>query len=549
MTDTNATGDAEYPVLIIGCGPAGMTAALALSRLGVKSLVIERRTTISAAPRAHALNCRTLEIFAQLGVDIDALREKGTPDEESGWVRWVDTLGGGEFGVLPYERVPTPETVPTPFPLFNIAQPDVEALLFEHLQADPNVTIERGCEWQSCEQHAEGATSMVVDAAGETVAIESRFIVAADGANSPVRGALGIAMEGPGVLQRFKTVHFRADLSSIVASKPAILYWILNQSAAGTLIAYDIRDNWVFMYPCDAPGMDPESVTDDRCIAATREAIGVPDVELEVLSIREWEMTSEVAQAYRQGSVFLAGDAAHRYPPSGGLGLNTGVGDAHNIAWKIAGVLAGWSPVSILDTYESERRQVALQNADFSLENAVKMLDVFNHAGVFAEPGTQPGLDAIKADGERWRALEASIEDQRVHFDGLALHLGAHYGRASAPDLFADRVQHCEVGARVPHVWLERGSEVVSSLALLSPAEFTLLLGPGVDTPGTALDLPLRVLSCPDDFTGEAAALEELGIAAGAVLVRPDGHIAGLFPSVTEIDGALARVVQTGLAA
>jgi len=545
----NKTQAAQYPVLIVGCGPSGMTAALALSRLGVKSLVIERRTTISESPRAHALNCRTLEILAQLGVDIDALRDKATPDEESGWVRWVDTLNGGEFGALPYERIPTPETVPTPFPLFNIAQPDAEAVMFEYLQADPNVAIERGCDWQSCEQHAQGVTSQVVNAAGETVSIASRFVIAADGANSPVRGALGINMEGPGILQRFKTVHFHADLSGIVASKPAILYWILNQSAGGTLIAYDIRDNWVFMYPCDAPGMDPASVTDEVCVNAAKEAIGAPDVELDVLSIREWEMTSEVAEAYRQGSVFLAGDAAHRYPPSGGLGLNTGVGDAHNIAWKIAGVLAGWAPETILDTYEGERRQVALQNAEFSMENAVKMLDVFNHAGVFAEPGTQPSLDEIRADAERWDALQTSIEDQRIHFDGLALHLGAHYCREGAPDLFSDRMQHCEVGARLPHVWLEQNGGAVSSLALLSPAEFTLLVGPGVDASRIALDVPLRVLSCPEEFSGSTEALEELGIAAGAVLVRPDGHIAGLFPSTTGIDGAIERAVQTGLAA
>lgn len=549
MSTVDTRGAPERPVLIVGCGPTGMTAALALSRLGIESLVIERRMAISESPRAHALNCRTLEILAQLGVDIGALRELGTPDAESGWVRWVDTLDGGEFGALPYERIPTPETVPTPFPLFNIAQPDVETLLFEHLQADDNIRIERGWEWLDCEQHAAGVTSRVRDAAGHVVDIDSQYVIAADGANSPVRLALGIPMEGPGVIQRFKTVHFRADLSDLVADKPAILYWVLDQACAGTLIAYDIRDNWVFMYPCNDPTVDPATIADEVCLAATKAAIGVPDVELEVFSIRDWEMTSEVAASYRRDRVFLAGDAAHRYPPSGGLGLNTGVGDAHNLAWKIAGVLAGWSPDSILATYDSERRPVASQNAAFSLENAMKMLDVFNHAGVFAERGTQPGLDAIRADEQRWEALQASIQDQRVHFDGLPLHLGAHYGRDEAPDWFAERVQQCEVGARLPHVWLQRDGERVSSLELLSPAEFTLLLGPGVQGRAFAFDLPLQVLSCPDDFSAAGADLEELGIASGAVLVRPDGHIAGLFPSIAGIDGAIERVVERGLAA
>ncbi len=537
------------PVVIVGCGPTGMTAALALSRLGVPSLVLERRDAISESPRAHALNCRTLEILAQLGVDIAALRARATPDAQSGWVRWKDTLAGGEFGALPYERIPTPETVPSPYPLFNIAQPDAEQVLFECVQADPNITVRHGWEWQSCAQHADRVTSRVLDADGNPVTIESPFLIAADGANSPVRLGEGIGMEGPGVIQRFKTVHFHADLSHIVSDEPAILYWILKQDCAGTLIAYNIRDNWVFMYPRDVADAAADDVADEVCVAAALAAIGAPGTGIDVLSVREWEMTSEVAESYRSGRVFLAGDAAHRYPPSGGLGLNTGVGDAHNLAWKLAGVLQGWAPAAILDTYGSERRPVASHNAEFSLENAMKMLDVFHHAGVFAEPGTQPDIESLRADAARWDALQASIEEQRVHFDGLALHLGAHYGREGAPDLDTQVFQQSEVGARLPHVWLDRSGERVSSLSLLAPGEFTLLLGPGVDAGAVAIDLPLRVLSCPGDFSGDEAALAELGIASGAVLVRPDGHIASLFASAAGLDGLVARVVQTGLAA
>ncbi|MEM8564676.1 MAG: FAD-dependent monooxygenase, partial [Pseudomonadota bacterium] len=318
----------QTPVLIVGCGPSGMTMALSLSQFGVKSLLIDRHSEISEAPRAHALNCRTLEIFSSLGIDLDRLRELATPDSESGWVRWVDTLSGGEFGVVPYERIHAAETVPTAHPLFNIAQPAAEAVLFEAVRADDNIQTEREWQWESCEQNGSDVRSLIMTGDSRYIAIHSNYLVAADGANSTVRESQNIAMEGPGVIQKFKNIHFHADLSALVQNKPAILYWVLHQSCPGTFIAYNMRKNWTFMYPYDPANTDPQSLTEEACLSFTKNAIGDPNIKLEIVSIRDWELTSEVASSYRSGHVFLVGDAAHRYPPSGGLGLNTGVGDA-----------------------------------------------------------------------------------------------------------------------------------------------------------------------------------------------------------------------------
>lgn len=549
MNDSSSAQNVTTPVLIVGCGPSGMTMALALSQFGIHSLVIDRRESISESPRAHALNCRTLEIFAALGVDMDALRSVGTPDHESGWVRWVDTLDGGEFGAVPYERVTAPETVPTRHPLFNIAQPAAEAVLLEQVQADSHITVQRGWSWRDCDEGGTNVLSTVTDDGGAERVIESRYLVAADGASSAVRQKYGIAMEGPGVTQKFKNVHFRADLSDTVADKPAILYWVLKQECAGTLIAYDIRDNWTFMYPVD-PMLEDESVlTDEVCLQRARDAIGDTRAELEVVSVRDWEMTCEVAERYRSGRMFLVGDAAHRYPPSGGLGLNTGVGDAHNLAWKMAGALQGWAPEDLLDTYDSERRPVANHNANFSLENAMKMMALFDLAGVFAEPGTQSSLAELKADEARWQDLQASIEDQRVHFDGLALHIGAHYGREEAPDPFNQEVQWPQAGARLPHVWLRQGDERVSSHDLVDATRFTLLVGPGADATSLEVTVPYRVVSCPADFEADDPALRALGLSGAAVLVRPDGHIAALLPTAGELGPAFEQAMRTGIAA
>ena len=518
--------DLRTDVLIVGAGPAGMTMALALSQFGVKTTIVERRATIAVDPRAHALNSRTLEIFSAIGVDIGELQKAATPSEQSNWVRWVDRLNGSEYGALPYERMQADEELPTPWPLFNISHPNAEKVLEDCVQKAGGVKLLRGWQWESCVQDDAGAVCTVTDAQGNERKISSRFVIAADGAGSRLRTSLGINMEGLGVMQHFKNVHFKADLSHIAGGKPAILYWVLDQKCPGTFIAYDMHDNWVFMHPYDANQVSEDQFSDEHCLQMVRDAIGEQDIDIEVISIGNWVMSSEIAASYRSNNVFLIGDAAHRYPPSGGLGLNTGVGDAHNLAWKMAGVLNGWTGSELLDSYESERKKVAQNNAEFSVVNAGKMLDVFLATGTLDAPGEQPAISELQADEQKWNAVQTSIEAQRVHFDGLALHIGAHYGRDESPDVHSAVVQHTDVGARLPHAWVEKNGNTVSSLDLLSATAFTLIASAGFDTDSFGADVPYQIRREGIDFRANRTALETLGLGDEvAILVRPDGHI------------------------
>ncbi len=514
-------------VLIVGAGPAGMTAAIALAGFGLSCIMIDRRESIYMEPRAHALNARTLEIFSALGMDVDDFKAVATPLEESCSVRWMDTLSGDEYGNLPYERINTEGAQPTPFPLFNIAQPAAEGVMHKYVDAEEKVQTLRPWEWKSCEQSANGVESIVIDDQGQERRILSRYLIGADGAGSPVRDSQGIEMKGMGIVHDFIMIHFKADLSEVVKDKPGILYWVMRQECSGTFIAYDIRDNWVFMFPYDEADTDKSVFTEQRCKELVLKAIGRSDIDVEILSKSGWGLGSQVAQSYRHQNVFLAGDAAHRYPPSGGLGLNTGVGDAHNLAWKIAGVLQGWAWPGLLDSYHPEREHVAQINADFSTENAGKLFSIMLATGSLMPEGKQPSFDELRADTARWAEIQQGIEDQRDHFDGLALHIGQHYGRKNAPDLRADDFQFSDVGARFPHTGLSIDGQDASSLALLSANRFTLIARAGVALPEFDSEVPLQLKIENTDFIANDESLATMGMdEASVVIVRPDGHIA-----------------------
>lgn len=538
-------------VLIVGAGPSGMTAALALARFGISSIIIDRRESLYLDPRAHALNSRTLEIFASLGVDVERFKAAATPTEESNCVRFVETLTGGEFGQLPYERMAASEDLPSPYPLINIAQPATEQVLQDAVASLDSVQVLRPWKWQSCEQRADGVESTVVDDVGQERRIFSRFLIGADGAGSPVRESQGIAMRGMGIVQDFITIHFKADLSALVRDNPAILYWVLKQDCLGTFIAFDIHDNWVFMYAYDEADAEFASFTESRCLDLLHRAIGRSDVDIDIQSIGKWVLGSQVAESYRSQNVFLVGDAAHRYPPSGGLGLNTGVGDAHNLAWKLAAVLQDWAWPGLLDTYHPERERVAQINADFSTENAGKLFSVFLSTGALMPEGMQPSFESLKNDSTRWSQIQAAIEDQRDHFDGLALHIGQHYGRSGAPELRSDSFQFADPGARFPHTWLLVDGVRASSLDLLSGTEFTVIAREGValkDRHGDSV-IPYRIKREGVDFSAPADSMTTLGLhEASAVLVRPDGHIAAQLTGEAIADEALQDVLRAAVA-
>lgn len=536
---TAMSSDIEVDVLVVGAGPSGMTMALALQRFGIKTLLIDRQKEILTDPRAHALNSRTLEIFESLGMDIADFKKYATPNEQSCWVRWVDTLAGEHYGVLPYERMHLQEDSYTPHPLFNITQTNTEKVMETYVTGADKVTLRRGWNWESCQELEQFIESVVTDNEGDPLRIRSRYLIAADGAGSPIRRAHDISLDGLGVLQHFKNIHFQADLTKVVGDRTGILYWVLNQNHLGTFIAYDLAGEWVYMVPLD-PHADAqangEALDAKWAEALVKNAIGQVDVEVNILDVGDWAMSSDIAESYRKGRMFLVGDAAHRYPPSGGLGLNTGVADAQNLAWKIASVLNEWTDGSLLESYQSERKPVAEHNAAFSVDNVGNMFSVLEATGAFLPPGEQRSAMEIKQCTETFAKLEASIEAQRSHFDGLALHIGVHYGRSTAPDIHGAQFQWLEEGARFPHIWIETSQGRKSSHHLLSASGYTLLLATplGVDADnllgaGGAGNkrVPVNFSICGVDFTADDAAYKQMGFDRyHGILVRPDGHIA-----------------------
>jgi 2,4-dichlorophenol 6-monooxygenase len=534
----------EVPVLVVGAGPVGLTAALLLSTQGIRTQVVDRRDGPHRAPQAHVVNPRTLEICRAAGVDMARLRAAATEREDGSHVAWMTTLDGEELGRLPYERQGDENLAYTPTPLLNLSQHLLEPILLERLRAEPDVCVSYRRQWSALDQDRDGITSLIDDLeSGETYEVRSKYLLAADGAGSRVRKAAGIEMIGPDRLQSFVMIHFQADLRAIVEDRPAILYWLLHPDVMGTLVAHDIERTWVFMQPYDPDTESAAAYTPARCAAIVRRAIG-HDVELAVRDVSTWTMTAQVADRYAAGRVYLAGDSAHRFPPTGGLGMNTGIQDAHNLVWKLAAVERGWAPASLLDTYETERRPIAQSNADVSLTNAMRMVEVLQVLGIQLDDraGSTARMNAVLASPEGRAQLRAAIENQQEHFDMFGLQLGFSYETGA---LVADRSEKPAVanpvrdfapttrpGSRVPHAWVEHAGERVSMLDLLPYGGMTVIAGPAGEAWGDAVahvaDVPIHCLVAGRDFEdpdGHWASVCEIE-ADGALLVRPDQHVA-----------------------
>jgi len=548
----------EIDILIVGAGPTGMMMGLLLERLGVSACIVERRPGPQRAPAAHVVNARTFEICRQAGVDMAALAWASKPPADAGATYWVTRLGGEVLGRLPFERQEDDVLGLTPTPLRNLSQHRFEPILLEALRSSGAEAPRYGQRWMSAEHDAEGVTSTISDVeSGRSYEIRSRYLVAADGAGSPVRKWLGIAPVGPDRMQSFIMIHFAADLRGLVRDCPGVLYWINDPDCAGTFVAHDIDREWVFMHSWDPEREPAESYDAACCEALVRRAMVRADVPLEIRTISSWGMTCQVAERYRDGRCFLAGDAAHRFPPTGGLGLNTGVQDAHNLAWKLGAVLSHTAQPALLDTYQSERQPVAQYNAEQSLQNAVRLMEVPRALGFSPDrEEARRNFDAILADAERRREVGAAIENQAEHFDMLGLQLGYSYEHGALLDDGSERpavdnpvrqfVPSSRPGARLPHGWLVGGR---STLDLIRFDRLSLLVGPEGEAwleAARTIDPALNCVCVAADLdpSGWWSSVAEMS-AGGALLVRPDQHIAfRARGAVVDTRAALRRAVD-----
>lgn len=502
------TTTSEIDVLIVGAGPVGISAAMLLHKMGHSVRIVERREGPQRAPAAHVINARTFEIWRQIGLDVDGLRALAQDPQAAGQVHWVTKLGGTVLGSLPYERQGDEMLAITPTPLRNLAQHILEPVLVEEL-SNMGIPVEYSTQWLSMVQEDENVVS-TVSKNGNDEDIRAKYLLGCDGASSAVRRASGIVMEGPDNLQSFAMIHFTADLSSLTRECPGVLYWLCDQGMGGTLISHGGDNEWVYMHPVDANFVIDQ--THHEFEAMVRSVLIDTPVNIKILKTSSWTMTSQIAERYRDGRVFLVGDAAHRFPPSGGMGLNSGVQDAHNLAWKLHEVITGQAPDSLLDTYDPERRPVAQRNAQASLENAFKMIEVFE------------ALSKLDQEG-----LTDAINNQQTHFDMFGLQMGFRYeleGSTTpiAPlsdDVIRNYTPSAEPGCRLPHGWLTRNDQRISSLDLVGLTEATVIAGPSAKPNVDCLQVG-REFDDPDNWWGKV-----LGLADDAyITVRPDQHIA-----------------------
>ena len=528
----------HVPVLIVGGGTTGLTLSALLSRRGVGSLLVERNPTTCDHPQAHVVNTRSMEIFRTLGLGA-AIQDHALPLNAMSHVRWVTSLCGRELAAL--NLAPGPEEIgarmsASPSFAVSCAQDRIEPLLADLAAKGPG-SVEFSTEMVGLEAGTDGIDATLVSE-GQKRVVCADWVVACDGAASPTRRIVGIPMEGPEALAHVVGIYFHADLSQLAAERPAVLYWTIDTESPGTFIAIDGRERWVFHAAWDAERHTLESFTKEYCTEILRRAIGA-DVEIDVRSVRPWTMSAQVAERYRAGRVFLAGDAAHRFPPTGGFGMNTGIQDAHNLAWKLAAVTLGRAGEALIDSYEVERLPVGRGNRDWSLRNATGMAEVIG-------PGAAHQARRL-ADGEvSFEALSAEIQqiaDREVgHFSamgrdiGFSYEVGALVPDGSKPieceDPDRDYVPSARPGARAPHHGIVRDGEILSILDLFGGDRgWTLLATPAQAdswrSAAATADVPVEFVCVGVDVQDPSGAWPSLyGVEDGAVLVRPDGHVA-----------------------
>jgi 2-polyprenyl-6-methoxyphenol hydroxylase-like FAD-dependent oxidoreductase len=531
-------GGVNVPVLIVGAGPVGLSAAVFLGRQGVRPLVVEKRPETSSLPRAPGLQARTMEIFraAGFGEEIRALEIGDSHAFFEGGILRVNTYSEiADAEVLEAPSLDGPEI--SPERVMGCGQDRYEVVLAEKARQS-GAELRFGTRLVSLEQDEDGVTAQVEDVrTGAVDHIRAGYLIGADGASSSVRRALGVPRTGQGTVFNALSVYFRAPELEPILDRPFILCYA---TAGGTMIGLSRLhgcDPWLAA-PIYHPekGETPEDFTDERCVEIVRMASGLPEMDVEIVAKVPWQGAQLVADRFRSGRVFLAGDAAHVHPPAGGFGANTGIHDAHNLAWKLSAVLHGWAGVELLDSYHDERHAVGSAMAEQAMvRNRIR------HGHGSPQNGDEMVDDIIITLGYRYHSRAIAAErSERVLPRRLELT--------------------GEPGSRAPHVWLRDDGRRLSTIDLFWDS-FVLLTGPE----GTAwheaavrlaagTDVPLRAVRI--GAGGDYGAVEgdwatAYGVSPrGAVLVRPDAFVAWRSPdSLPEPEKVLADVLAQVAAA
>ncbi len=549
----------DTDVLIVGSGPTGATAALALASYGVRVHMISKWNWLADTPRAHITNQRAVEVLRDLGIE-NEVKKYATPWDQMGDTLFTTSLAGEEIARLRTWGTGDDRKGDyvngSPCPLLDVIQPIMESLLFKNAAAR-GATFSFNTEYLSHEQDAEGVDVTLEDRlSGRRYGMRAKFLVGADGARSKVLDDLGLPIEGQMARAGTFYVNFNADLSRYVQHRPSILHWIITPSASfgeigmGLLRAIRPWDQWIAGWGFDIAKGEPE-YSDDVTRQQIRTLVGDPNLEIEIVRKSVWYVNQAYATQYSKGRVFCGGDAVHRHPPSSGLGSNTCIQDAFNLAWKLAFVIKGYAGDRLHDSYSSERAPVGRQiveRANQSRLDYAPLKACFRVEG--AENPVAAGLARLRdpgPEGAKARvALQAALELKNTEFNAQGTEMNQRYvSSAVIADVQdgeevwqRDKGLHLQettrAGAKIPHAWLvDRRGLRVSTLDVTGKGKFSIvtgLAGQAWVAAAQELDLPyLRVI-----VVGEGDSLDPYGEwqrkreidEAGALLIRPDGYVA-----------------------
>jgi 2-polyprenyl-6-methoxyphenol hydroxylase-like FAD-dependent oxidoreductase len=526
------TAALEAQVLVVGGGPVGLTLAMDLAQRGVRTVVAElRRKGEPPSVKCNHVSARSMEIFRRLGVS-KAIREAGLPEDYPNDVSYRVSFTGRELSRIPipcrrdrYTARGGPDTWwPTAEPPHRVNQIYLEPALSAHAETLAGLTLLNRVEIQSFEQTADGVTARGIRLdSGDPVTIRADFLVGCDGGRSAIRRAIGAQLSGTAVVQRVQSTFIRApSLLARTDLKPAWATFSLNPVRSGNVYAIDGRETWLVHNYLKPDETEFDSVDRDW---ALRTILGVgADFSYEIIRKEDWIGRRLVADKFREGRVFICGDAAHLWVPMAGYGMNAGIADAANLAWLLAAHISGWAPAAILDAHEAERQPITEQVSMFAMNHALSLSRQRSEVPGNIDAEDEAGAQARIALGQQ--AYDLNV--QQYCCGGL--NFGYYYDRSpiiayddAAPPAYgmADFTPSTVPGCRVPHIRLDDGRSLYDALG----ADYTLLrFDRAIDVSNLMAEaenagVPVKLL---DVASSESAAVYDRAL----VLARPDQHVA-----------------------